>query len=266
MRRLLPSVWLLAAALYTALILVLSRPAIEEWPLPPRVDETVVVKQSPRSAGLIFTDEILLKQTAAAAPAPVPQAPWRDEWAQIARYTAMGRLHPSSTSPVLFAYSVGRPLRVLSREGGFARVQDLGSGQLGWVKETSLAPFTGGYRQPEDRVAEPVVAAAEPVAIMAAVEPPATVAAVEPAATMAVPDSAAAVTPVAVKAAAPVAAKKAAHPRIAAAAKPGKDVAAAAEPAPRGLFRRKRNQVEHVALGSEGSGVAAIMQRALGRF
>ena len=257
MRRLLPSVWLLAAALYTALILVLSRPAIEEWPLPPRVDETVVVKQSPRSAGLIFTDEILLKQTAAAAPAPVPQAPWRDEWAQIAGYTAMGRLHPSSASPVLFAYSVGRPLRVLSREGGFARVQDLGSGQLGWVEEASLAPFTGGYRQPEHRVAEPVVAAAEPVA---------TVAAVEPTATVAVPDSVAAVTPVAVKAVAPVAAKKAAHPRIAAAAKPGKDVVAPAEPAPRGLFRRKRNQVEHVALGSEGSGVAAIMQRALGRF
>ena len=78
--------------------------------------------------------------------------------------------------------------------------------------------------------------------------------------------SVAAVTPVAVKAVAPVVAKKAAHPRIAAAAKPGKDIAAAAEPAPRGLFRRKRNQVQHVALGSEGSGVAAIMQRALGRF
>jgi hypothetical protein len=257
MRRLLPSVWLLAAALYTALILVLSRPAIEEWPLPPRVDETVVVKQPPRSAGLVFTDEILHKRTATAAPAPMPPAPWRDEWAQIAGYTAMGRLHPSSTSPVLFAYSVGRPLRVLSREGGFARVQDLGSGQLGWVKETSLAPYTRGYRQPEHRVAEPVVAAAEPAA---------TVASVEPAATIAAPDDAPAVTPVAVKAVPAIAAKKAAHPRVAAAVKPGKDVAAAAEPAPRGLFRRKRNQVEHVALGSEGSGVAAIMQRALGRF
>jgi hypothetical protein len=255
MRRLLPSVWLLAAALYTGLILVLSRPAIEEWPLPPRVNETVVVKQPPRSAGLIFTDEILLKQTATTASVP---APWRDEWAQIAGYTAMGRLHPSSTSPVLFAYSVGRPLRVLSREGGFARVQDLGSGQLGWVEEASLAPFTGGYRQPEQRVIEPVVAAAEPVATVAVVEPAA--------ATMAVPESGAAVTPVAVKTVTPVVAKKAAHPRVATAAKPGKDVVAAAEPAPRGLFRRKRNQVQHVALGSEGSGVAAIMRRALGRF
>jgi hypothetical protein len=215
----------------------------------------VVVKQPPRSAGLIFTDEILLKQTATTA--SVPQAPWRDEWAQIAGYTAMGRLHPSSTSPVLFAYSVGRPLRVLSREGGFARVQDLGSGQLGWVEEASLAPFTGGYRQPEQRVIEPVVAAAEPVV---------TVTPAEPAVTMAVPESGAAVTAVAVKTVTPVVAKKAAHPRVATSAKPGKDVVAAAEPAPRGLFRRKRNQVQHVALGSEGSGVAAIMRRALGRF
>jgi hypothetical protein len=169
----------------------------------------------------------------------------------------MGRLHPSSTSPVLFAYSVGRPLRVLSREGGFARVQDLGSGQLGWVEEASLAPFTGG-RQPEHRVAEPVVAAAGPVVTVTAAEPAA--------ATMAVPESGAAVTAVAVKTVTPVVAKKAAHPRVATAAKPGKDVVAAAEPAPRGLFRRKRNQVQHVALGSEGSGVAAIMRRALGRF
>jgi hypothetical protein len=132
------------------------------------------------------------------------------------------------------------------------------------VRETSLAPFTGGYRQREERAAEPVVAAAGPAATVAAVEPPATVAAPEIAAIK--PDSAAVVTPVAVKVVAPVAVKKAAHPRIAA-AKPGKDVvAAAAEPAPRGLFRRKRNQVQHVALGSDGSGVAAIMQRALGRF
>ena len=178
-----------------------------------------------------------------------PQAEWRDEWAQIAGYTTVGRLHPSSTSPVLFAYSVGRPLRVISREGGFARVQDLGSGQLGWVRETSLAPFTGGYRQREERVAEPVVAAAPP------------------AATVAEPDIAwwrwSLRSPFG---ATPVALKKA-PPRIpAVAAKPGKQTVAAAEPAPRGLFRRKRNQVQHVALGSQGTGVAAIMQRAFGRF
>ena len=247
MRGLLPSVWLLGAALYTALTLFLSRPAIEQWPLPPRVNETVVAKQPPRSARLIFPDE-MKAELAAKAPAPEPQAPWRDEWAQIAGFTTVGRLHPTPTSPVLFAYSVGRPLRVISREGGFARVQDLGSGQLGWVRETSLAPFTGGYRQRDERVAEPVVAAA----------PPAT--------TVAEPASEVVVTPVAVNGATPVALKKA-PPRIpAVAAKPGKQTVAAAEPAPRGLFRRKRNQVQHVALGSQGTGVGAIMQRALGRF
>lgn len=246
MRGLLPSVWLLGAALYTALTLFLSRPAIEEWPLPPQINETVIAKQPPKAAMLVFQDE---EQVAAAEPTPAPQAEWRNEWAQIAGYTTVGRLHPSSASPVLFAYSVGRPLRVISREGGFARVQDLGSGQLGWVRETSLAPFTGGYRLREERVVEPVVAA------------------VEPEATLAEPDSAAAVTPVAVNVVTPVAVKKAPHPRIAAGAtKPRKEIVATAEPASRGLFRRKRNQVQHVALGSENSGVAAIMQRALGRF
>ena len=247
MRGLLPSVWLLGAALYTVLTLFLIRPAVEEWPLPPRVNETVIAKQPPKAAMLIFQDEPQV-ELAAAAPAPEPQAPWRDEWAQIAGFTTVGRLHPTPTSPVLFAYSVGRPLRVISREGGFARVQDLGSGQLGWVRETSLAPFTGGYRQREERVAEPVVAAAPP------------------AATVAEPASEVVVTPVAVNGATPVALKKA-PPRIpAVAAKPGKQTVAAAEPTPRGLFRRKRNQVQHVALGSQGTGVAAIMQRALGRF
>lgn len=240
MRRLLPSVWLLGAALYTALTLFLSRPVVEEWPLPPRVNETVIAKQPPKAAMLIFQDEPQVELAAAAAPAAGARVEWRDEWAQIAGYTTVGRLHPSSTSPVLFAYSVGRPLRVISREGGFARVQDLGSGQLGWVRETSLAPFTGGYRQREERVAEPVVAA------------------VEPETTVAEPHSEVVVTPVALKKA---------PPRIpAVAAKPRKETVAAAEPAPRGLFRRKRNQVQHVALGSQGTGVAAIMQRALGRF
>lgn len=240
MRRLLPSVWLLGAALYTALTLFLSGPVVEEWPLPPRVNETVIAKQPPKAAMLIFQDEPQVELAAAAAPAAGARVEWRDEWAQIAGYTTVGRLHPSSTSPVLFAYSVGRPLRVISREGGFARVQDLGSGQLGWVRETSLAPFTGGYRQREERVAEPVVAA------------------VEPETTVAEPHSEVVATPVALKKA---------PPRIpAVAAKPRKETVAAVEPAPRGLFRRKRNQVQRVALGSQGTGVAAIMQRALGRF
>jgi hypothetical protein len=248
MRGLLPSVWLLGAALYTALTLVLSWPAIEEWPLPPRLNETVIAKQPPRAAMLTFQDKPRVELAAAAAPAAAARVEWRDEWAQIAGYTTVGRLHPSFTSPVLFAYSVGRPLRVISREGGFARVQDLGSGQLGWVRESSLAPFTGGYRQRQERVAEPVVAAAPPETTVA--EPDIASVAVEPESAM--------VTAVALKKAPPR------SPAVA--AKSGKQTVAAAEPAPRGLFRRKRNQVQHVALGGQGTGVAAIMQRAFGRF
>ena len=141
MRRLLPSVWLLGAALYTALVLFLSRPVLdEEWPLPPKINETVIVKQPPKAARLIFKDEAP-RQRIAAKPASVPQIERHNEWVRVADYTAVGRVRPSAASPALFAYSVGRPLRVIAREGGFVRVQDLGSGQLGWISETSLAPF-----------------------------------------------------------------------------------------------------------------------------
>ena len=40
---------------------------------------------------------------------------------------------PSALAPVLIRLSRGRPLRVIAREGGFARDQDLGSGHIGWV-------------------------------------------------------------------------------------------------------------------------------------
>ncbi len=159
----------------------------------------------------------------------------------MAGYTAVGRVQPSAASPVLFAYSVGRPLRVIAREGGFVRVQDLGSGQLGWISETALAPFVGGYRLRDNSVTAPLVAAAEPQAI----EPK--------------PLEPAVVTQVAAKRVPPPRNKPVA-------AQPAKETVAAVEPAPRGLFRRKRDQVQRVADGSQGSGVAAIMQRAFGRF
>jgi hypothetical protein len=234
MRGLLPSVWLLGAALYTALTLFLSRPVAEDvWPLPPRVNETVIAKQPPKAAKLVFEDAA---QVAAAPPAAEPQIERHNEWVQVADYTTVGRLHPSTVSPVLFAYSVGRPLRVIAREGGFVRVQDLGSGRLGWIKETSLAPFVGGYRLRDNGVAEPLVAAAEPEAVAAK------------------PHETAVVIPVATKKVAQLVAQ------------PQTATVAAIEPAARGLFRRKRDQVNRVAFGSEDTGVAAIMQRAFGRF
>ena len=240
MRRLLPSVWLLGAALYTALTLFLCRPVVEDWPLPPATNETVVAKQPLRAAKLIFENETPVIQTAA-LPASEPRVEQRNAWVQIAGYTAVGRLHPSSASPVLFAYAVGRPLRVIAHEGEFVRVQDLGSGQLGWVKETALSPFTGGYRLREPIVTEPVVAAAEPATTVVAAR-------ISQLAT-------------------PVAAKKVRQPRDdVIAAQPPKETVAATEPVARGLFRRKRDQVQRVAYGSEDNGVAAIMRRAFSRF
>jgi hypothetical protein len=247
MRGLLPSVWLVGAALYTALTLFLCRPVSEDWPLPPRSNETVVAKQPPRTARLIFNDDILKKQVAA-TPAPATAAEWRNEYVQVSEYTAVGRVYPAATSPVLFAYSVGRPLRVIARADGFVRVQDLGSGQLGWVRETALAPFTGGYRLREPTVSAPVVAMAEP------------------AATIETPQVADVVAPVA-DAVAPVAVKKVRQRRKDGVAdQPREQTVAAVQPAARGLFRWKRDRVQRVAYDSEDNGVAAIMRRALSRF
>jgi hypothetical protein len=254
MRGPLPSVWLLGAALYTALTLFLSRPVIEEWPLPPQINETVIAKQPSRSARHIFKDEALMTKAEAVPEVKFkPKAAWRNEWVQIAGYTTVGRLHPSSTSPVLFAYSVGRPLRVLAREGGFARVQDLGSGQLSWVRETSLAPFTGGYRLRENVVSEPQIAA------------------LPQAAATAVPRPSIAETPV-IAAARPLpvalAAKKVLSPRNKVlAAKPKKETAGAVETTGRGLFRKKRDPIPRVALASQrNTGLAAMVDRAIRGF
>jgi hypothetical protein len=239
MRGLLPSVWLLGAALYTALILFLSQPVSEAWPLPPPANETVRAKQPLKAVKLDPDVEGPLEQ-AVATPTTEPRIERRNEWVQVAGYTTVGRSQPFSASPVLFAYSVGRPLRVIAREDGFVRVQDLGSGRLGWVKETSLIPFFGGYRQRPGPVAEPLVAAAEPEAAVAKSHEP----------------------PVVTQ----LAAKRVPQPRNAAiAAQPPKANVAAIEPGTRG-YRRKRNQVQHVALDSQGSGVAAIMQRAFRGF
>jgi hypothetical protein len=63
---------------------------------------------------------------------------------------------------VISAYPIGQQLRVIARESGFARVQDLGSGHLGWIAEAALVPRMRGYRVREPAPAEPqVVAAAE---------------------------------------------------------------------------------------------------------
>jgi len=240
MRGLLPSVWLLLAALYTASILSLIQPFArdEDWPAPPPVNETVRAKQPLAVAPQAAPEQAIPAQQVAFVAPVQPKIGRRDEWVQIAGYTTMVRAGPSAASPVLLAYAVGRPLRVIAREAGFARVQDLGSGQFGWIKETSLAPFTGGYRQREDVIAEPqLVASAAP--------PPA---AAHPAAPQATVAKAVAVS-----------AKRIQPPRNdAIAARPKKDMVAAIEGGDRGSLGKRRDRPQRMAMrGDNASGNGA---------
>jgi len=255
MRGLLPSVWLLAAALYAVSLLSLIQPfsGDEAWPAPPAANETVVAKRplslAPAPKPDLEGEAALV--LAVAAPVPAPKIERRDEWVQIAGYTTVVRSRPSSTAPALFAYSVGRPFRVIAREAGFVRVQDLGSGQLGWIEESSLAPFVGGYRQREQQVAEPQVAVAEPQAAVAKSQ--ATVA--KPLVAVAKPKIYTA------------AAKKVEQPRIEAVpARAKKATAAVVETGDRGHFKKKRDRVQRVALGGRNTGLAAMVDRAFRGF
>lgn len=248
MRALLPSVWLVAAALYTASILALVQPFAgeEAWPAPPVINETVVAKLPPE-----VTVQALTEWPAAlvlAAPPATPNAKRRDEWMQIGAYTTVVRAQPSAAAPPLFAYPAGRPFRILAREGAFARVQDLGSGKLGWIEQASLVPFIGGYRQPDPLAAAPLVATVTPQPDIAEAQLAAVAAAPAP------------IVP-----ASPVV-KKAQPPRNdAIAARRAKESLAVAEQAERGLFR-KRRAVQRVALGGRERGFAGMIDRAFRGF
>jgi hypothetical protein len=213
----------------------------------------VVVKQPLETAAQAEGSLIL-----AAAVVPKPKVERRDHWVQIAGYTTVVRSRPSAEAPPLYAYSVGRALRVIAREGHFVRVQDLGSGQLGWIEEASLVPFSGGYREREPMPQPQVVAVATPPAQVVPVATPPVVAA-----------PAQATEPVFVTTPAQVAtvlSKKPRKPREhVLAPKPGKDELAAKEPVERGLFRKKRG-VQRVALGGKQGGFGGMFGRAFRGF
>lgn len=69
------------------------------------------------------------------------------QWVEVANYTAILRAFPGSPGHVLGGYPVGEPFRVLALKGDYVRVQDIGSGQLGWVEKTALGPYMGGYKR-----------------------------------------------------------------------------------------------------------------------
>ena len=238
MRGLLPSVWLLGAALYTASILTLTKPfADEDWPAPPPVRETVVAKLPPAITAQALGDFPLVL----AAPSLKSKAERRNEWVEVAGYTTVVRSRPSHEARPLRAYTAGKPLRVIAREGGYVRVQDLGSGQLGWIEEVSLAPFTGLPRRREPLPSAALVASVTP-------QPePAIVAEAE-------------ATPAPSALAAP---RKAKPPRgDGIAARLAKETVAPAEPVKRGWFRRKRG-IERVALGGRNTGLTGMIDRAI---
>ena len=257
MRGLLASVWLLLAGLYTVSLLALIRPFsfIDDWPTPPPLNETVLAKE-PRPVALHPPAEAAASSfqlVSLAAPIAPENVERHDEWVQIAGYTTGVRAEPMTASPVLFAYAAGRPLRVIAREGGFARVQDLGSGQYGWVKESALAPFTGGYRQREDVAPQPrVVASVAPASVPAQVAPPQ------------VPASQA-TAPKAIAAKVAVSAKRIQPRPDPAVARTKKEMVAVAEPGPRGFFGMRRDRPQRVALSGGDSGFAGLISRAFGR-
>jgi hypothetical protein len=252
MRALLPSVWLLGAALYTGSILSLLQPLSgeEDWPVPPVLRETVVTK-SPPAVTIQAVAQSQAPLLLAALPAK-PRDERRNEWVQVGAYTSVVRSRPSTEAAPLQAYPAGRALRVLTREGSFVRVQDLGSGQLGWVEAAAVVPFTGGYRLRQTPPAEPQIAAAVPPIAMsepqvAAVATPAVLASVKPR-----------------LGAANV--KKIQWPRDGmSAVRAGKEAVAAIEPSERGLFRKKRG-IQRVALSDRDTGMAAMIDRAIRGF
>lgn len=46
---------------------------------------------------------------------------------------------PSSSASILYGFPPGRPIRLIGRDGGFAKIQDVKSGAIGWIDETALA-------------------------------------------------------------------------------------------------------------------------------
>jgi hypothetical protein len=166
MDRLLPSLWLVGAVLYAAATLVFTQPFLDGGSVSlAAAHETVVTKQALKLALDPVTPKLPLP-----APAPVTElepvqpatesvARPRNEWVAIVGYTAVIRAEPAVSSPVLTAYPIGHALRVIEREGDFARVQDLSSGQLGWVAASSIGAFLPGYREREEPIAQPPLVA-----------------------------------------------------------------------------------------------------------
>lgn len=158
MARYLPPLLLFGAVLYTAGTLLFVQPlgaGTESGSLVLPINETIKEKQPPPAHG-----------QAALPPLPRPEiGHFRlGQWVQVARYTAVLHARPGSPGHVLGGYPVGEPFRVVALDGDYARVQDLGSGQFGWMQKSDLTPYMDGYRPRGVTLAPQVVAAKSAVA------------------------------------------------------------------------------------------------------
>jgi hypothetical protein len=67
---------------------------------------------------------------------------------------------PSHSASILYGFPPGRPFRLIGREGGFAKIQDLKSSATGWIDETALteAPSVAAAPAASETPVEPKAA------------------------------------------------------------------------------------------------------------
>jgi hypothetical protein len=75
-----------------------------------------------------------------ASTTPSHAMPHNAEIAAIDTSAAVVRSGPSASAPQLFAFPLGRRVRVGKRENGFVMIEDIGSGALGWTEQAALGP------------------------------------------------------------------------------------------------------------------------------
>jgi hypothetical protein len=258
MARSVPSLFLTGAVLYAAGTLLAVAPPVDTLLVlhPPAspINETVRAKTP-------AVDDHSAGKTGSVAPAdgtvtgslpPLPRPPLsgpdrlkRGQWVEVVGYMAVARAEPAPSGYVLAGYPVGQPFRVIAQRNGFVRVQDLRSGQMGWIRETSLTPYTGYPRH------------ATPPPILIAKAPPVTAAPEVPSA-----------PPVMLAAAmpqpAPVTVRRGREPYALGPAAEAKPEASPPETSP--PETEKRGRFWRVAARPQGDSFPALMQRAFSGY
>jgi hypothetical protein len=256
-QRFLPSLWLLAAAFFAGATLLLNHSLYADALLAQAAaHETVRAKEplliSPEAANRLGLLALPVPNPVRAAREAAAPLAHRKEWVQVSAYTTVVHAQPSASSPVIFAYPIGQQFRVIAREGGFARVQDLGSGQLGWIQESSLTPLIRGYRVREIAPSAPQIADAAssaPQVAMAEPSPPRSETLIRP-----------------VKLAAVPALQPSRHAPMMLAPETVPVSESAPEEAGRGGLFKQRGQAQFIAARGRGGELAGLVQRAFSGY